>query len=63
MIEALQISRVDIAKSAGISIQQLNNAVSKSAQVLELKDGGFVLIAKNSTIFPNKISRVSDEKF
>lgn len=51
MIKALNKSRADIAKEAGISIQQLNNQVSKGVQVVELKDGRFVTIRKDATFF------------
>ena len=51
MIKALGKTRADIAKDAGISIQQLNNQVSKGVQVVELKDGSFVTIRKDATFF------------
>lgn len=51
MIKRFKTSRSDIAKQAGISIQQLNNQVSKSVEVEELKDGRFVTVRKDATYF------------
>ncbi len=51
MIKKLGGNRAAIAKKAGISIYQLNNAVSKGYEVLELADGRYILVRKNSTIF------------
>lgn len=51
MIELLGGNRAAIAKKAGISIYQLNNAVSKGAEVEQLTDGRFVIVRKDATYF------------
>lgn len=51
MIKALNKPRAIIAQEANISIQQLNNQVSKGVEVVELKDGRFVTIRKDATYF------------
>ena len=51
MIEKLGGNRQAIADKAGISLQQLNNMVSKKVQVEELKDGRFVVVRKDATYF------------
>lgn len=51
MIEKLGGNRAAIAKKAGVSVQQLNNQVSKGVEVVELKDGRFVTVRKNTTYY------------
>ena len=51
MIELLGGHRVTIAKNAGISLQQLNNMVSRGAEVQELKDGRFIVTRSDATYF------------
>ena len=51
MIESLGGSRADISSQAGISVQQLNNNVSKGVEVEELKDGRYVTVRKDATYF------------
>ena len=54
MICKIGMTRADIAGLAGISIQQLNNNVSKGVIVEELKDGRFVTVRRDATYFnPN----------
>ena len=49
-------SRKEARESAGISEAQLNNAVSLGAEVLELKDGSFIIKRSNSVIFKTKLN-------
>lgn len=51
MIKKLGGHRATIAKQAGISVQTLNNAVSKGISVEELKDGRFVTVRRDATYF------------
>ena len=51
MIKKLGGHRATIAKDAGISVQVLNNAVSKGVSVEELKDGRFVTVRRDATYF------------
>jgi hypothetical protein len=55
MIDKLSLSRKDIAKEAGISVEQLNNMVSLKVEVDELPDGSFVVVRGNAVRF-NKVS-------
>ena len=51
MIEKLGGNRKQIAKDNGISIQQLNNMVSRDYVMTELKDGTFTKLPSNAVIF------------
>ena len=51
----LGITRAELAEKAGVSYCQLTNAVSRGANVVELKSGDYVLMTKDATIF--KISK------
>lgn len=51
MIKQLGGNRAAIAKRAGISIQQLNNMVSKGQEVELLQDGSFVAVRSNAVRF------------
>jgi hypothetical protein len=51
MIKQLGGNRAAIAKQAGISIQQLNNMVSKEQEVEILPDGSFVAVRSNAVRF------------
>ena len=51
MIKQLGGNRAAIAKKAGVSVQQLNNQVSKGVEVEELKDGRFVTVRKDATYY------------
>lgn len=55
MIGKLSLSRKDIAKEAGISVEQLNNMVSLKVEVDELPDGSFVVVRGNAVRF-NRVS-------
>ena len=51
MIKKLGGHRATIAKQAGISEQSLNNLVSQKREVLELLDGRFIVISKQTVVF------------
>lgn len=51
MIKQLGGNRTAIAEQAGISIQQLNNMVSKGQEVELLQDGSFVAVRSNAVRF------------
>lgn len=51
MIEQLGGNRSAIAQQAGISVQQLNNMVSKGQEVELLPDGSFVAVRSNAVRF------------
>jgi len=51
MIKKLGGNRAAIAKQAGISVQQLNNMVSKGQEVELLPDGSFVAVRSNAVRF------------
>lgn len=44
-------SRSDVAKSAGITEQMLNNLVSQGREVLQLANGDYILTSKHTKIF------------
>jgi hypothetical protein len=54
MIKQLGGNRAAIAKAAGISIQHLNNMVSKGVEVKELPSGDFIVVRKDATVFKGK---------
>ena len=51
MIKKLGGHRATIAKQAGISEQSLNNLVSQKREVLELLDGRFIVVSKQTVVF------------
>lgn len=51
LIKKLGVKRSDLAKSANISQAQLNNYVSEGREVLELANGGYVLVTSKTKIF------------
>lgn len=51
LIKKLGVKRSDLAKSANISLAQLNNYVSQDREVLELASGDYVLITSKTKIF------------
>lgn len=51
LIKKLEVKRSEIAKSADISIAQLNNLVSQDREVLELANGDYILTSKHTKIF------------
>ena len=51
MIKQLGGNRAAIAEQAEISIQQLNNMVSKNQEVELLQDGTFVAVRSNAVRF------------
>ena len=51
LIRKLGVKRSDLAKSADISLAQLNNYVSEGREVLELADGDYVLVTSKTKIF------------
>lgn len=51
MIKWLGGNRKEIAKSAGITEQMLNNLVSQDREVLELSNGDYILTSKHTKIF------------
>ena len=51
LIKNINIKRSDLAKSANISLAQLNNYVSQDREVLELANGDYVLITGKTKIF------------
>ena len=51
LIEKSGLSRQAFADKAGISYQQLNNAVSKDVQVEKLADGRYMTARKDATYF------------
>ena len=51
MIKQLGGNRAAIAKQAGISVQQLNNMVSKGQEVELLPDGSYVAVRSNAVRF------------
>lgn len=44
-------TRKDVAKSAGMSEQMLNNLASQDREVLELANGDYILTSKHTKIF------------
>lgn len=51
LVKKLGVKRSDIAKSAGMSEQMLNNLVSQDREVLELANGDYILTSKHTKIF------------
>jgi len=51
MIKQLGGNRTVIAKNAGISIQQLNNMVSKDVEVKQLIGGDYIVVRKDAVRF------------
>ena len=51
MIRWLGGNRKEIAKSANMTEQMLNNLVSQDREVLELANGDYILTSKHTKIF------------
>jgi len=51
LIKNIGGSRSEIAKSANISLAQLNNYVSEGREVLELANGDYILVTSKTKIF------------
>ena len=51
LVKHLELPRAEIAKSANISLAQLNNYVSEGREVLELANGDYILITSKTKIF------------
>ena len=51
LINLLGYKRSDLAKSAGMTEQMLNNLVSQDREVLELANGDYILTSKHTKIF------------
>lgn len=51
LINLLGHKRSDLAKSAGMTEQMLNNLVSQDREVLELANGDYILTSKHTKIF------------
>lgn len=51
LIKKLGVKRSDLAKSAGMTEQMLNNLVSQDREVLELASGDYILTSKHTKIF------------
>lgn len=51
LIKKLGIKRSDLAKSANMTEQMLNNLVSQDREVLELANGDYILTSKHTKIF------------
>lgn len=52
LYKANGISQVDISKMTGRSVQVISNDANSGREVLELKDGRFIMERKNSVIYP-----------
>ncbi|WP_428613357.1 hypothetical protein [Pseudoalteromonas sp.] len=51
LIKKLGVKRSDLAKSANMTEQMLNNLVSQDREVLELANGDYILTSKHTKIF------------
>ena len=51
LIKKLGIKRSDLAASANMTEQMLNNLVSQDREVLELANGDYILTSKHTKIF------------
>ena len=58
LIKKLGVKRSDLAKSANMTEQMLNNLVSQGREVLELANGDYILTSKYTKIF--KLESKSD---
>lgn len=54
--------RKDLAKVGDMSLAQLNNLVSQDREVLELADGNYILVSKQTKIFKIKCLRLSENE-
>ena len=51
LIKKLGVKRSDLAASANMTEQMLNNLVSQDREVLELANGDYILTSKHTKIF------------
>ena len=51
LIKKLGIKRSDLAASANMTEQMLNNLVSQDREVLELANGDYILTSKHTKIY------------
>ena len=51
LIKKLGVKRSDLAASANMTEQTLNNLVSQDREVLELANGDYILTSKHTKIF------------
>lgn len=51
LIKRLGVKRSDLAASANMTEQMLNNLVSQDREVLELANGDYILTSKHTKIF------------
>lgn len=51
LIKKLGVKRSELAASAGMTEQMLNNLVSQDREVLELANGDYILTSKHTKIF------------
>lgn len=56
LMEKLGKTKTDLAKDAGISIQQLCNMIGSGVEVEELKDGRYVTVRRDAVCFNGKVN-------